>query len=1007
MNTPHFVAYVYRISKVNVIFALSSVLLLIFFVWMIWQDYDREWKRYQRAANRLEIAKTEAEKAQAAQGIDSTRLVQLESDLKVARVDLERQKGEIEALRANIDRITRSRHYKADQDLRFARADYDVLRYEYEEAARHHGEAGAAKQKAKMEALGRQIAQLKIALELVEGERAQAEGRLAKATARRDEIQGQIAALENETNRLSRKLAAIEPNFFNAFFRNQPLVDFLAPSEKVQQVVVRGILDDVNFIKVPKADRCQTCHLNIDRAGYEVDPDTGFFQNEAIRAYMEKTYPDSSERRAYTRVFALHPRTDLYLSGRSPHPTEKFGCTGCHLGRGRGTTFTSVAHTPKDEAEEEAWKHRYGWHRLHHHEGSHLLWDYPMLPMAYGEAMCAKCHKGVVEIPKATHLNQGRELVETLGCFGCHKIKGYEGLRKAGPDLKRIGGKLERDWVARWVHNPKDFRPTTKMPRIFDLSNTDSPEDRARNAALINGITTYLFENTERPTYPAPPTAGSAVQGRMLVEKVGCRGCHVVGEGDEAEKPYDHRAFGPNLNGIGSKVKIGWLFAWLKDPHQYFPETRMPNLRLTDPEAADIAAYLMTLKNPSFEAKPTPRTEGAARDELALSFLRAKMTDSQARTEVARMSNSAKDLYLGERAINRQGCFGCHVIKGFENAQQIGTELTEEGDKDVARLDFGFVEIPETRHDWFFQKLKDPRIFDHGKVKTYDEKLRMPQFNLTDEDAHSVTLALLSLTKDDMPMESRKNLSPRETEVARGQRLVRDHNCRGCHIIEGAGGAIRPSVAKVYMAEQELSEEDALAFSPPVLLGEGAKTQPNWLFGFLKGPVPIRPWLSVRMPTFGFPDDEATDLVKYFSAQDRQPFPYETLPPKQMTAGEIQAAQKLFSKDYFSCLSCHQQGPIKPLGDPSRWAPDLALARERLRPKWIVTWLHDPQKIQPGTRMPGFFSDPSGVPPDILDGNMERQMQALADYIVYGMHQRSASAGSDADRLTYGAQRRR
>ncbi len=1003
MNTthaPHFVAYVYRIGRVNVIFALSSVLLLVFFVWMIWQDYDREWKRYQREANRLEIARTEAEREAAAQGIDSTRMAQLEGDLKTAQAALERHKGEIESLKSEIDHIVRGRYYKADQDLRFARADYDVLRYGYEEAARH-GEASAAKKKAVMAELGGRIEQLKINVEVVKSEQDRAEARLKQATVRQDSTQVQIAALAKETRRLDRKLTSIEPNFFNAFFRNEPLVDFLAPSEKVQQIVSRGVLDDVNFVRVPKADRCQTCHVNIDRPGYEVDPETGFYQNEAVRAYMEKTYPDSSDRRAYTRAFATHPDMSLYLSGRSPHPIEKIGCTICHVGRGRGTSFENTAHTPKDDAEAKAWKQRYGWSKMHH-------WDYPMLPLVYTEAMCGKCHRDVVEVPQAHQLNRGRELVETLGCFGCHKIRGYEGLRKVGPDLTRIGGKLERDWVVQWVHNPRDFKPTTKMPRIFDLSNTSSAEDRARNAALINGIAAYLFENADRPAYPAPPVAGSAAQGRILVEKTGCRGCHVVGEGDEAEKPYDHRGFGPNLNGIGSKAKIGWLFAWLKDPRAYFPETKMPNLRLTDPEAGDIASYLMTLKNPAFEAKPMPRTDSGVRDQLALDFLRARMTDSEARTRLAAMSNREKDLFLGERGITRQGCFGCHVIKGFENAQQIGTELTEEGDKDVARLDFGFVEIPEARHDWFFQKLKDPRIFDRGKVKTYDEKLRMPQFNLTDEDARSVTLALLSLTKDDVPMPSQKNLSPRETEIARGQRVVRDRNCRGCHIVEGEGGAIRPAIAKTFMAMNEgMSEEDALAFAPPVLKMEGAKTQPDWLFGFLRGPVPIRPWLSIRMPTFGFSDGDATDVVKYFSALDRQPFPYETIPPKQMPPEEMQAAQKLFSKDYFSCLSCHQQGAIKPLGDPSRWAPDLVNARDRLRPRWISTWLHDPQKVQPGTRMPTFFSSPDAVPPDVLNGNMERQIQVLVDYMVYGMHPKSAGLSEKGlDRFAYGGRQK-
>ena len=1016
LETPHFVAYVYRIAKVNVIFALSSVALLVFFVWMVWQDYDREWKRYQRAANRLEIAKTKAEYQAAEEQIDRERVAQLENDLAAARADLEKRGGHIRTLEANLDRIVRGRYYRADQDYRFAKADYDVLRYEYEEAARHHGGSGAAKQKAAMEDKWRQVEARGVEVERVKAAQGQAETVLAKATSGRDEIQRQIAAMEKAVDRLGRKLATIGPSFFNTLLRNQPLLDFMAPSERVQQVVMRTVLEDVNFVQVPRVDRCQTCHVNIDRPGYEVDPTTGLFRDDAARTFMEETHADMADRRAYTRVFATHPNLDLYVGGRSPHPVENVGCTVCHLGRGRGTSFVNAAHTPSDSEEAKAWEERYGWHKLHH-------WDHPMPPMAYAEAMCAKCHKGVVDIPNAHKLNRGRELVETLGCYGCHRIGGFEDLRKVGPDLRRIRGKLDRDWVAKWVHNPKDFRPTTKMPRIFDLSNTDSPKDRMRNAALVNGIAAYLFEKAEVSRSPDPPVAGDTIRGKALVERVGCRGCHVVGEGDAAERAYDYRSFGPDLNQVGSKVKPGWLFAWLKDPKDYFPETRMPNLRLTDPEAADITAYLMTLKNPEFEGRTPPRTEEAARDEMTFAYLRARLTDAQAREQISKMSGKDKDLFLGERAIARQGCFGCHNIPGFENAQQIGTELTEEGDKDVARLDFGFIDIPTTRHDWFFQKLKDPRIFDSGRVKTYDDKLRMPQFNLSDEDAHSVTLALLSLTKNDVPMQSRKNLTPRETDIALGHRLVRDNNCRGCHIIEDAGGAIRMPVAKAY-AEEGRSEEDALAFAPPALHGEGAKVRPDWLFGFLKTPSSIRPWLEVRMPTFGFPDETATQISRYFSALDKQPFPYETIPPRQMGGRHLQAARRLFSKDYFDCLNCHQQGDIKPLGDPSRWAPDLANARARLRQRWIVEWLRDPQKVQPGTRMPTFFGEPMLLLPDEMaqyldlpEGVVPQEgmiqvpndpvIQVLADYIVYGMHQRYAGAGSGPEREAYAMRQNR
>jgi hypothetical protein len=40
--------------------------------------------------------------------------------------------------------------YRVDQDYRFTKAEIDVARYDYEEAA-HHGAASAAKKKAKLE----------------------------------------------------------------------------------------------------------------------------------------------------------------------------------------------------------------------------------------------------------------------------------------------------------------------------------------------------------------------------------------------------------------------------------------------------------------------------------------------------------------------------------------------------------------------------------------------------------------------------------------------------------------------------------------------------------------------------------------------------------------------------------------------------------------------------------------------------------------------------------------
>jgi mono/diheme cytochrome c family protein len=195
---------------------------------------------------------------------------------------------------------------------------------------------------------------------------------------------------------------------------------------------------------------------------------------------------------------------------------------------------------------------------------------------------------------------------------------------------------------------------------------------------------------------------------------------------------------------------------------------------------------------------------------------------------------------------------------------------------------------------------------------------------------------------------------------------MQQYNCIGCHEIENQGGFVK----KYY-------ENPAAA--PPPLHGEGEKVQSNWLFGFLKAPSLLRPWLEIRMPTFGLSDEHTTQLVSYFNGLSKvdSPFVYfnEAGVPKQ----HLEAAQKLASEDYFNCFSCHVRGNKNPEGPPEGWAPDLAMARQRLNPSWIIKWIQDPQKIQPGTKMPSFYP---GGPDDILDGKDDRQIEALRDYVM-------------------------
>ena len=193
------------------------------------------------------------------------------------------------------------------------------------------------------------------------------------------------------------------------------------------------------------------------------------------------------------------------------------------------------------------------------------------------------------------------------------------------------------------------------------------------------------------------------------MKSIGCLGCHVVGEGSRAEAG-PRRTFGQPLENIGNKTSYEWIFNWVRDPKHYSAATYMPDLRLTDAQVADVATYLATLKAPggdAAKAKPDQQAvdDGPARLPEGRDAVRGRQGDAG---QDGIRSRSRRE--LGQRVINRYGCFSCHDIKGFEKAQAIGTDLSEEGSKLVTRLDFAFVsEIPHTsKLAWFETKLHDP-----------------------------------------------------------------------------------------------------------------------------------------------------------------------------------------------------------------------------------------------------------------------------------------------------------
>ena len=953
----------YKIGTLNKWFAIGSIVLLITIIAGFAQDYGREWKRWQREFRRVDQRVTRAAyDDMAAEMAGSADLTRAREQVAAAEEALSARKDDVGAAGREVDRL-KARFDIVNSRFQNVKAELERARYRDEQAAASVEGLGlnserTARDLARWESdfSGASVAQeeAQIALDRAQAALAGFQDDVRAATRERDQ-------LSREADLLMRRLVRMDPEFSPIgvkvanVIRDLPILDLSQPTLKVNQVVLADIKENLNFAQVPRVDRCVTCHLGVERADLE----------------------------GVENPHGAHPRLALFVASDSPHPLEEFGCTSCHGGRGRATDFYGTVHVPDSSDQEHDWEDRLGWKEYH-------LWEEPMHPLRYAEAGCYQCHSGQTQIRGADQLNYGLALVEQAGCYSCHQIDSFERSLQRGPSLRHVADKITPEFAFQWIKDPAGFRAQTWMPSYFGQSNNSDPEAAARSDQEVQAMVSYLFANSTAYPMASIPVAGDAARGEELVASVGCMACHQSPEetaGSDTRTAASiqdlRRQFGPNFQGLGSKTSAQWVYNWLKDPSSYHPGTRMPSLRLTDQEAADITAYLMGSTDAAFANRPVPAVDEAIIDQIALDFLSNTAPMITAREQLAGMSRGEKLEFTGERLIGQYGCYACHDIAGFEGAQPIGTELTDIGRKALHQFDYGFIDIEHSRTSWWTAKLTDPRIFDTHRDLTPMLKSRMPNFRFTDQQVEAVVTALAGFVETDPDNTLIVPRTPRNLRVEQGQQLVRQMNCQGCHVIEGDGGAVVERVADWLERFEGRDAADAAAlaasFSPPNLLGEGRKVRTDWLFAFFHEPSPIRPWLRMRMPSYGMTAEQRNGLIAYFTALDEADYPFAEAVQPDLTQEELDAALTMFSPQYFNCTTCHIQGDQFPPGTPDRWAPNFALAAERLRPEWIIDWLADPQSLMPGTRMPAFY--PLGAP-GILNDDTGHQLEVLRDYLL-------------------------
>jgi cytochrome c len=99
---------------------------------------------------------------------------------------------------------------------------------------------------------------------------------------------------------------------------------------------------------------------------------------------------------------------------------------------------------------------------------------------------------------------------------------------------------------------------------------------------------------------PQAKPIGNAERGKALAGQYGCNVCHAVPGVDGPQG-----SLGPALAGVASRPTISFgtvqntpenLAKFIQEPASMNPQSSMPPIGLTEVDAKDIAAYLLTLK---------------------------------------------------------------------------------------------------------------------------------------------------------------------------------------------------------------------------------------------------------------------------------------------------------------------------------------------------------------------------------------------------------------------------
>ncbi len=342
-------------------------------------------------------------------------------------------------------------------------------------------------------------------------------------------------------------------------------------------------------------------------------------------------------------------------------------------------------------------------------------------------------------------------------------------------------------------------------------------------------------------THLAVPNLSQVARGRALFERNDCLACHSLDKRGGTLRPGGARGVAaPDLSRVGG---TGFDPLWYQ---KHF-------------------------------AKRAAATDGAWRS----SFGEITPDDRQALDEFLSSRVGAPGLVEAKAVFHTLGCRGCHKVGGVGGDD--GPDLTREGEKDPARLDYTHVPGEKTFANWLAEHFRAPAQVAPGSL--------MPSLGLGQEQIDALVLYLLSLRRSEYPEAFWPKDRIRaerfaEREFATDGATLYGTFCAACHGPQGEGMRY-PGIS----AFPAIGNPDFLAIASDrfiaatVTHGRAGRRMPAW--GEKEGG--LRP-AEV---------DAVVQHVRSFGIG--VPVPIET-EPQRWAKGDAKEGARLFAD---TCASCH------------------------------------------------------------------------------------------------------